>query len=410
LTAARTLRPARAWVILLALTSGFALSQAFRTVAAILAPPLQTEFGLSAQGLGVFSGTYHFAFAAFQFFMGMGIDVHGVRRTVLTAFPLAVVGAATCALAPGFKTLVLGQMLIGIGCAPAFLVCTVFIARHFPIERFAQLSGMVLGLGSVGMLLTGTPLAWLVQVSSWRAGFAALALCAAAAWLAIWRLVHEPAQEKPVAAPSMKTALASYGALFRLPHTAGILLLAFVGYASFISLRGLWLGPLMTSRYGLSLVASGNIAVVVSLTSLIGPPLFGRLDPGSIKRRRWIVSCSLVVAMLFVVLALHPGAVAAVLLCIAMGLFSGYGVLQYANVRGAYPSAMTGRAMALFTMSMFLGVGFMQWFTGAVASIAQSHGQDALTAVFMAIAALLALGALGFSVLPKPPAEKTAQG
>jgi len=34
-----------AWAMLLALTGGFALSQAYRTVAAIMAPQLQAEFG-----------------------------------------------------------------------------------------------------------------------------------------------------------------------------------------------------------------------------------------------------------------------------------------------------------------------------------------------------------------------------
>ena len=33
-----------------------------------------------------------------QLFMGIGIDLHGVRRTVLTAFPLAIVGAVVSAL------------------------------------------------------------------------------------------------------------------------------------------------------------------------------------------------------------------------------------------------------------------------------------------------------------------------
>ena len=39
--------------MLLALTCGFILSQAWRTVAAIMAVPLQAEFGLSAQQLGL---------------------------------------------------------------------------------------------------------------------------------------------------------------------------------------------------------------------------------------------------------------------------------------------------------------------------------------------------------------------
>ena len=105
--------PASAWVMLLALSTAFALSQAFRTVAAILAAPLQAELGLTPQQLGSFAGAFHFAFGAMQLFMGIGIDLHGVRRTLLASFPLAVAGAVLSALAPGYGTLMLGQVLPG---------------------------------------------------------------------------------------------------------------------------------------------------------------------------------------------------------------------------------------------------------------------------------------------------------
>ena len=175
--------PHSVWVMLFALATAFSLSQAWRTVAAIMAAPLQADFRLSAQALGLFAGAFHFAFGAMQLFMGIGIDLHGVRRTVLTAFPIAIAGSALSALATGYGLLVVGQVLIGIGCAPAFLVCTVFIARHFPTDRFAAVSGLTLGLGGVGMLLTGTPLAWLIQATSWRMGFWVLGGSAALAWL-----------------------------------------------------------------------------------------------------------------------------------------------------------------------------------------------------------------------------------
>lgn len=42
--------------MLFALTTAFALSQADRTVAAIKAAPLQTDFHLGAQALGLFAG------------------------------------------------------------------------------------------------------------------------------------------------------------------------------------------------------------------------------------------------------------------------------------------------------------------------------------------------------------------
>lgn len=399
--ASRALGP---WASLLLLTTGFALSQAFRTVAAIMAAPLQGEFHLSPQQLGLFAGAFHFAFGALQLFMGIGIDLHGLRRTVLFASPLMVLGAAVSALATSFPLLVAGQVLIGVGCAPAFLVCTVYIARHFPAERFAAVSGTILAVGSVGMLVTGTPLAWLIEASSWRMGFWVLGLAAVLSWVAIALWVHEP---MPAAAPgapreSLGQAVRTFGQLFRLPHTLGIVLFSLVTYASFVALRGLWLGPLMMQRHGWSLVAAGNLAIVLSVVSLIGPPLFGRLDPGPRPRRRWLFWLSIVGAVLLAALALVTRPAVDVALVLAFGLLSGYMVLQYPDVKNAYAPAVTGRAMALFTMAMFMGVALMQWLTGAIASAAQAHGVEPFSAVFGSIAAMLVAGALAFRLLPQP--------
>ena len=393
--------------MLFALTTAFALSQAWRTGAAIRAAPLQSDFHLSAQDLGLFAGAFHFAFGAMQLFMGISIDLQGVRRTVLTAFPVAIAGSALSAMANSYAMLVLGQVLIGIGCAPAFLVCTVFIARHFPARHFAAVSGLTMGLGGIGMLLTGTPLAWLIQASSWRMGFVVLGGLAALAWLLVWRLVHEPA---PAPAPtaraapreSLREAFGKFGALFLLPHTLGIVLLAGVGYAAFLSLRGLWLGPLLMQRHGFSLLESGNVALLMSLASLLGAPLFGWLDPGPRHRRRWIVGFTLLLAGLFTAFAVIHSEWIDVAGPVVIGLLSGCLVLQYADVRAAYPAALTGRALAVFTMAMFMGVAAMQWVTGLIASQAAAHGADPFTAVLGSIATLLAAGALAFVLLPGP--------
>ena len=398
--------------MLLVLISGFALSQAFRTVAAIMAAPLGSAFALTPQQLGLFAAAFHFSFAALQLFMGMGIDVYGPRRTVLSVFPLAIAGALVTAGADSFAVLVLGQILTGIGCAPAFLVCTVFIARRFGPEQFAATNGMALGIGSVGLLLTGTPLAWIIQHVSWRAGFVALAACAVLAWLAIFLFVrddgHAHGTQERV---RVGTALRGYGELFRLPHTLGIIALALFSYASFMSLRGLWLGPLLVQRHGYDLVATGNVAIAISVVGIFGPPLFGRLDPGDATRRQWIVRCTLGCAALFGVMAFAHSAPLEIAAALLIGVLSGYGTLQYADVRAAYPTHMTGRAMAVFTMAMFLGVAVMQWTTGGIASAAQSLGIETFAAVLCAIGGFLALGALAFRFLPapRPAAAEAAQ-
>jgi MFS family permease len=397
------------WIMLLGLISAFALSQAFRSLAAMMATQLQAEFSLDAQQLGVFAGIFHFAFGSMQLFMGIGIDLYGVRRTLLTAFPLAVAGAALSALAPSYGWVLVGQALTGVGCAPAFLVCTVFIARHFPANRFAAVSGTTMAIGGIGLLATGTPLAWVVQEWSWRMGFGVLAVLSVLAWITVFALVREPATESPeAAAPSAAkespwTALRQFGRLLAMPQTWGIMALASVTYAAFLTLRGLWLGPLLVERYGMTLVQSGNVAVVASLVSLLTAPLFGRADSFfAARRRRWIVGFALVMTLPFVLLAFTHSVALAIASAIGIGFITGFIILQYSDTREAYPPSMTGRAMAVFTMAMFLGIAMMQWVTGLAASWASQHQFDAYAAVMLTSAAMLALGAAAFALLPGP--------
>ncbi|MFT3816074.1 MAG: MFS transporter [Rubrivivax sp.] len=403
------LSPRAAWPMLLALTAAFGMSQAFRTVAAILAPPLQAEFGLSPQQIGLFAASFHFAFGALQLLIGVGMDLFGLRRTVLTAFPLTVLGALLSAWSQSYAALIAGQVLIGIGCAPAFLSCTLFVAQQFPAARFAALSGLVLMLGGLGMLATGTPLAWLIEAHSWRAGMLVLAAGAALAWALVWWQVRPPPAASPQAAAgvpreTLGQALRGFGALLLLPHTWGIMVMGAANYASFMALRGLWLGPLLIERHGLSLVASGHVALAVSVVSLLSPPLFGRFDPPSPRRRRrLIVGCALATALLFALLGLLRGLLADAVLALAVAVLSGFMVLQYADVRAAYPPAVIGRALSVFTMAMFIGVALVQWGSGWVASQAAARGADPFAAALLAVAAMLALGALAYRVLPQPP-------
>lgn len=392
--------PALPWLPLLTLVSAFALSQAFRTVTAMMAAGLQQDFGLSTEALGIFAATFAFSFGLSQFVIGIALDFYGLRRTWLCTFPLAILGALTSALAPNYAVLVLGQVLIGIGCSPAFVVCTLFIGRRFPLDRFAAISGVAMGMGGLGLVLTGTPFAWLIDVSSWRSGFAVLAGLACVSWL----LVHQQLQDGLATAhqrpENLKHALRGIGVLLLQPQTWGILALALVSYASFLTLRGLWLGPLLMHRHGMTLVQTGNVALVVSAISLFTPALFGHFDPGPAHRRRWILYAVIAMASCIAAMAFLPLAWVDVGGMVALAVISGSGILQYANVRASYSAEMSGRAMSVFTMAMFLGVAIVQSLSGFAASWSLALGQDPYTGVLVCVASLLGLGALAFRVLP----------
>ena len=391
--------------MLLTLASAFTLSQAFRTLAAIMGPPLAAQLALTPQQLGLWAAAFHFSFGVMQLAMGVSLDLYGVRRTILMAFPMAIAGALLSSQASSYAQLMVGQMLIGTGCAPAFLVCTVFISHHFSAQRFTAISGLIMSLSSIGVLATATPLAWLIEVSHWRWGFGVLAGCALLAWGAIWWLVREPAAATADAPgadkPSALGALRGLLGLFKLPQTLGLVAYAAVAYAGFITLRGLWLGPLLVERHGFSLIQSGNVALAMTLASMASPALFGRIDPGGARRVRWLLGFAVLAALMVGTMGLVHVAWADVALAIAYGLLSGYGVLQYGYVRDAYPAHLRGRALSLFTMAMFLGISLMQWASGLAASLAPRAGVEPFSAALLTMSALLLAGALAFWRLPR---------
>jgi predicted MFS family arabinose efflux permease len=294
-------------------------------------------------------------------------------------------------------------------------VCTVFVARRFRVAEFAAISGLVMGVGGIGLLFTGSPLAWLIEHHSWRAGFAALGVGSVLAWAAIFWQVKEssPAtqghQPQAHSSPSQSDIWHEFKTLLKAPQTPGILVLGSMTYASFMTLRGLWLGPMLIDQLNFSLSQAGQVALAISVLGLFSPPLFGRIRVQGLDRRRLILQATVATAAGYLALAASPWPWLSVVICLLIGLGGGFMILQYADVRASYASPQTGRALALFTMAMFLGVAWMQILTGWVASWAHAQHWPVYPCVNLAIAGWLLLGGWAFWRLPRA-ASMEAEG
>jgi predicted MFS family arabinose efflux permease len=321
---------------------------------------------------------------------------------VTVFFTVAVLGAILCAAAPNFSALIAGQILLGIGSAPAFLAVLLFIAQVYPPNRFTTISGYAMSFGGLGMLATATPLAFVVQTWSWRASFVLLSLGSVLALVATFFLVRDKRREG-AKAETLGTAFKQAALLFRAPQTAGILVLGAITYSSMLALRGLWIVPLFVQRHDFTLVQAGNVVLILSIAMLLSPMIFGRIDPGFRWRRRLIVAGALVTAAFILILgwAGPRSPTLDIVLTLAIGLVSGFIILQYADVRSSYPPEVAGRALAIFTMSMFLGVAIVQWLTGMVAGFVIERGHQPLFAVHATLAFLLVAASAAFLALPR---------
>lgn len=377
------------------LVTGHMISQWLRTLPAIAADGLFDELGFTEQGLAIATGLMATAFMLGQIPVGVMIDRIGPRRTALILLGVAAVGTGASAAAPTQAAFTLAQIVTGFGCAGLMMAPLSFAARTLPTERFGAVSGTLPGIGAVGLLLSGSPSAALIAWGGWRLAYAVVAGAAAAALLAVARFVPEllpgpgAQQRRSLGAEAADVCRLLVGRQLRAP-----VVLALVGYAALIGLRGLWAGPLLTGRLGFGLADAGSVLAGLSVLMIAGPILFGWLDRRLPDRALAMGVIHLASAVPFALLAAGGfGRVADItaMAVVSVGLTSH--VLLYPMTRALSAEAFLGRSLSAVNLAFFLGVAVLQPLSGVAA---RSMGIGGALALY---AATLAAGSVWFLVL-----------
>ena len=397
------LRKAVRFVAVFGLT--YILSQFLRTSNAVLAPVLTAELALDPTDLGVLTGAFFLAFGAVQIPVGIMLDRIGPRHVVALALSLAVAGIVVFATAEGLAGLILGRILMGLGCAPTLMGAYVVFARWFPADRFATLSGMQLGIGYTGMLLATAPLALAVSAIGWRWSMAAAALWAAFFALVIYLFVRDAPPGHPLetrAPESLGRALAGVRQIIRDRRFWRLLPLQSVGYGATASILMLWAGPYLAQVQGLDGAARGNLLFLMGVGAIAGVTAFAPLDRLFNTRKGIVLAGSLASLGVMAALALvaHPPLLLVGGLFVLLAALGGYVAVLMSHIRMLFPDHLVGRGLTVANMCSMGGVALMQMATGAILSrfdlAAQTDGQ-AYRAVFLFLATVLALAVVVYS-------------
>lgn len=383
---------------LAALSLAYVVSQFFRTAIAVVAPELARDLDLDPARLGLLSSAWFWAFAAAQLPIGIALDHWGPRRTVGIVFLAAGLGCGVFAMADSLAAAVIGQVLIGIGCAPVFMGSLVVLARFCEPRRFAVLATVLLAIGTSGTILATAPLALVAEIAGWRGAFAGMA----ATVLLVSALVALLVRDHPpgVAASRPHESLSAIGqglsAVIAKRALWRILPMCFTGYAVLITVRGLWAGPYLANILQMTPVERGNVLLVMSLAMIGGNLLYGQIERRFDRRRLPVLAGSLVVMALLAVLAVRPitSPIEITLLFSAFGAAGmTYAMLMAQGRRFLAPHEL-GRGLTLMNCACFAGAATLQALSGVVMRATESGGDEtayrALFA-FLALALLLAL-------------------
>jgi predicted MFS family arabinose efflux permease len=383
-----------------ALVLGHVLSQWLRTMPAITASGVIAELGFTEQGFAIATGLMAAAFMVGQIPVGIMLDRIGPRRTSLTLLCIAAAGSAAAAAAPGRVSFAAAQVIIGAGCAGLMMAPLSFAARTLRPERFGAVSGYLPGIGGIGLLLSGSPSALLIGAGGWRLAYAGAGAFALVVVAAVARLVPDlPRSGRPearIGAEVAEVARLLAGQRLRAP-----VVLALVGYAALIGLRGLWAGPYLTDQLGLTLAGAGDVLAGLSLVLIVGPVVFGWLD-------RHLADRAVVMGVIHLAAALPLGLLAAggagrvadigAMAAVCFALTSH--VLLYPMTRALCTEAMFGKALAAVNLSFFLGITILQPLSGIAAAQAGIGGALAVYAIALAAGALAFLAMVRRSPLP----------
>jgi predicted MFS family arabinose efflux permease len=284
--------------------------------------------------------------------------------------------------------MLLAQIVLGIGCSGMMMCPMTYAARAVPQERFSVWAGMVQSVGNLGMVLTASPLAWLIEVSGWRAGFwACLGLVVAGAVAITFTVRHvrpvsEPGRSVWIDAKEvMRVALS--------PRLRGLMALAFVSFGAVLGVRGLWGGPWLMEAKGMGRVAAGNLLLGVTFALVVGPAFAGWVVSRFGHLRKLLIGGHLLAAALIVALVaggpLRFPAWADGLILAAFGLSIAFQILCFALLRSLVQPEEAGRALSAQNIFFFGGAAVLQWISGV------SAGLGGVAAALLTFAAALAI-------------------
>ena len=192
---------------LLALACGHMLSTLLRTIPAISLDVMAADFRTPPQTLASLTSIYHFAFAASQIPVGAAMDRFGVRPVSLSLLCGTIVGALASGLATGPESFLFGQFLLGVATSGMLMCPMTLAAKQMSAARFGLWSGIILSIGNIGMLLSASPLAFVVELWGWRAGFWISAGFGALVAIAVFALVpKQPAAQADQSSPLSQMA------------------------------------------------------------------------------------------------------------------------------------------------------------------------------------------------------------
>jgi MFS family permease len=326
-----------------------------------LLPLLAQAFGTTAGGASDVLTAFAVAYGGLQLVNGPLGDRIGKYRMVFWVTAISALGNLACALAPTLPLLVLARFASGATIGAIVPLAMAWIGDAIPYERRQTVLARFLIGNLTGGAITTFASGWLGERYGWQAIFYVMAALYVVAAAMLWlELRGNPATQQRRAAPNAAAilsadvrpaaqALGARGAGDRVPSRA-------CSSTDRSPSR-----PITRNRnLGLGIAASGTLIAAFAGGGLLYAAIAGRLVP-RLGERGLVLAGGICIGIGYLGLALAPGpgAAAAGLTVLGVGLYMLHNTLQVHATQMAPESR--GAAVALFAFCLFSGQSTGVW-------------------------------------------------
>jgi len=367
----------RLWIFL-AISVTYVLSYFHRAAPAVVGPEIMRELSIAPSDMGLIGSMYFGAYALTALPAGLLADSWGSRKTIAAFVFLAGIGGLIFSLAQNVEIMAAGRFIVGFGVGVVYVAAMRIMADWYNSDQLGTYSGLLLGVGNVGALISTTPLLFIMGNIGWRNSFVVIAILTfIASGIAYIVIRNQPNElgfpllrknngtHKVSLNESIKTVFGN-----KKMYLLGILLFSY--YGSFMGVGSLWAGPYMQNIYGLSKSVVGSILMMFPLGMVIGCPLAGYISDKVLKSRKKVLlwGC-LLHTLCYIPLILFAESLTVGALYVLFGVYGltgGSFVSCFACAQEIYETSFGGTAVGALNIFLFSGGAFYQYVMGVVIS------------------------------------------
>ncbi len=335
-----------------------------------MAAPMMRTFKVTAEGFGVISAFYFYAYAPMQLPAGMLFDRYGPRKLMTGALLLCACGSFFFASTDSVVTASLGRFLIGIGSAFSFIGVLVLVSRWFPLSYFAILAGVAQAMSSVGAIFGEMPLAALIEHVGWRNASFILSLVGFLLALLLWFLIRDYPDQATQSVPKRRF-LEEWRRLLEVcsrSYTWITGAYAFSVWTPIAVFGALWGVPYLQEKYHVSVVVASGLCTMIWIGIGVGSPLLGWVSD-RFSSRKIALATSSVVGLVATLVLLYVPNVSLNLMYLVLFLF-GFGAggqtVSFAVVNDNNPPHLVGTASGFNNLSVLIGGAIFQPLVGVI--------------------------------------------